>query len=203
MRTYPVISGLWLNPVGVRLLEVFTLTLTLSLKGEGISELRKSYPERTYPVISGLWLNPVGVRLLEVFTLTLTLSLKGEGISELRKSYPDRSQAVGQDAFTPSAGPVQVQPSGCTGWRLAVALACWRGGQAEETVFHAISCRSNQAKGPGLCPGLVLFPGPGCGLGLRVLLFLAVMGHQGASLSGCMDFVLWQRDGDLRDVIIR
>ena len=57
------------------------------------------------------------------------------------------------------------------------------GGQAEETVFHAISCRSNQAKGPGLCPGLVLFPGPGCGLALRVLLFLAVMGHQGASVA--------------------
>ena len=56
-------------------------------------------------------------------------------------------------------------------------------GQAEETVFHAISCRSNQAKGPGLCPGLVLFPGPGCGLALRVLLFLAVMGHQGASVA--------------------
>ena len=165
---------------------------------------------RTFPVISGLWLNPVGVRLLEVFTLTpvsstgqaLTLSLKGEGISELRKSYPDRSQAVGQDAFTPSAGPGQVQPSGCTGWRLAVALVPLAGGQAEETVFHAISCRSNQAKGPGLCPGLVLFPGPGCGLGAAGPLVLGGHGTSG-SLSGCMDFVLWQKDGDLRDVIIR
>ena len=30
--------------IGLTQLEVFTLTLTLSLKGEGISELRKSYP---------------------------------------------------------------------------------------------------------------------------------------------------------------
>ena len=29
--------------IGVAQLEIFTLTLTLSLKGEGISELRKSY----------------------------------------------------------------------------------------------------------------------------------------------------------------
>ena len=32
-------------PVGVTQLEIFTLTLTLSLKGEGIAELRKSYPD--------------------------------------------------------------------------------------------------------------------------------------------------------------
>ena len=29
--------------IGVTQLEIFTLTLTLSLKGEGMSELRKSY----------------------------------------------------------------------------------------------------------------------------------------------------------------
>ena len=90
---------------------------------------------RTYPVISGLWLN------------------RGRSTLWMYRMGVD----------------------GCAGLLAA--------GQAEETVFHAISCRSNQAKGPGLCPGLVLFPGPGCGLALRVLLFLAVMGHQGASVA--------------------
>ena len=32
-----------LNQVGLTQLEIFTLTLTLSLKGEGIAELRKSF----------------------------------------------------------------------------------------------------------------------------------------------------------------
>ena len=32
--------------IGVTQLEIFTLTLTLSLKGEGIAELRKSYQDK-------------------------------------------------------------------------------------------------------------------------------------------------------------
>ena len=37
------------NHIGVTQLEIFTLTLTLSLKGEGIIELRKSY--HIHPII--------------------------------------------------------------------------------------------------------------------------------------------------------
>ena len=164
---------------------------------------------RTFPVISGLWLNPVGVRLLEVFTLTpassagqaLTLSLKGEGIAELRKSYPDRSQAVGQDAFTPSAGPGQVQPSGCTGWRLAVALACWRGaGGRNGFPCHFVPLQPGE--GTRVVCGVGLIPGAWVWVGAAGPLVLGGHGTSG-SLSGCMDFVLGQKDGDLRDVIIR
>ena len=128
---------------------------------------------RTFPVISGLWLNPVGVRLLEVFTLTpassagqaLTLSLKGEGISGLRKSYPDRSQAVGQDAFTPSAGPGQVQPSGCTGWRLAVALACWRGDRRKKRFSMPFRAAPTRRRDQGCVRGWSYSRGLGVGWG--------------------------------------
>ena len=138
---------------------------------------------------------------MEVFTLTLTLSLKGEGISGLRKSYPDRSQAVGQDAFTPSAGPGQVQPSGCTGWRLAVALACWRGDRRKKRFsmpFRAAPTRRRDQ----VVSGVGLIPGAWVWVGAAGPLVLGGHGTSG-SLSGCMDFVLWQKDGDLRNVIIR
>ena len=119
---------------------------------------------------------------MEVFTLTHTLSLKEReylncvspiliGVRLLGRT----PSLLRRDQYRSNHLVYRMEVGGCAG-----LLA---GGQAEETVFHAISCRSNQAKGPGLCPGLVLFPRPGCGLGLRVLLFLAVMGHQGASVA--------------------
>ena len=42
---YPDLSYNPVNPDRVTQLEIFTLTLTLSLKGEGIAELRKSNPD--------------------------------------------------------------------------------------------------------------------------------------------------------------
>ena len=83
-------------------MEIFTLTLTLSLKGEGIAELRKSYQDRSYAVGN--------------FTLTpstssgqaLTLSLKGEGIAELRKSYPDSDDFPLLQRFYRVVGVAQV-----------------------------------------------------------------------------------------------
>ena len=118
-------------------------------KGEGISELRKSYCRSQ--AVGGF--HP------------LTLSLKGEGISELRKSYPDRSQAVGQDAFTPSAGPGQVQPSGCTGWRLAVALACWRGDRRKKRFSMPFRAAPTRRRDQGCVRGWSYSRGLGVGWG--------------------------------------
>ena len=59
--------------------------------------------------------------------------------------------------------------------------------QAEETVFHAIFCHFvpfQLGEGTGVVAGVGPIPGGmGAGWRLRVLLFLAVIGHQGTSVS--------------------